>query len=212
VANGSGQINGDLDWKGLPFALDFPSLSGNMLVNLNKGQFLKVDNAGAKLISVINLQSLPRRLSLDFRDVFSQGFSFDTIKGDVIANQGILRTNNLKMNSVSATAVMEGSADLAKETQDIHVAIIPNMNAGTASVVYGLAVNPVIGLSTFLAQLFFRAPLAKAFTVEYQVTGDWKNPIYTELNKANSKTELENKANKPNKSNVLINKNNEGKE
>jgi uncharacterized protein (TIGR02099 family) len=213
VANGSGQITGDLEWKGLPFAMDIPSLSGAMQVNLNKGRFLKVENTGAKLIGVINLQSLPRRLSLDFKDVFSQGFSFDSIKGSANAMNGILTTDNLKMNSVSATAVMEGSADLVKETQDIHVAIIPNMNAGTASVVYGLAVNPVIGLSTFLAQLFFRAPLAKAFTVEYQVTGDWKNPIYTELNKANAKADLESKTNKSNKTNTVINnKNNEGKE
>jgi uncharacterized protein (TIGR02099 family) len=196
MANGSGEITGDLEWKGLPFSMDLPSLSGEMQVNLNKGQFLKVDTAGAKLIGVINLQSLPRRLSLDFRDVFSQGFSFDTVKGTVRALNGILSTDNLKMNSVSAAAVMEGSANLIKETQDIHVVIIPHANAGTASVVVGLAVNPVIGLSTFLAQLFFKAPLAKAFTEEYQISGDWKNPIVTNLGKAGAKNEAKTVLNK----------------
>jgi uncharacterized protein YhdP len=48
-------------------------------------------------------------------------------------------------------------------------------------VIYGLAVNPVIGLGSFLAQLFLRDPLMKAFTVEYQVSGPWKDPAVTKL-------------------------------
>jgi uncharacterized protein YhdP len=80
------------------------------------------------------------------------------------------------MRSLNATVLIDGSADIAKESQDLHVAVIPEINAGTASVVYALAVNPVIGLGTFLAQLFLREPLARAFTYEYQVTGSWKDP------------------------------------
>jgi uncharacterized protein YhdP len=91
------------------------------------------------------------------------------------------RTDNLKMNSVNATVLMEGSADIAKETQDLHVAVVPDLNAGTASVLYGLAVNPVIGLGTFLAQVFFRDPLKRAFTYEYHITGPWKNPVVAKL-------------------------------
>jgi len=95
--------------------------------------------------------------------------------------QGVVKTDNFKMRGVAATVLMDGTADIAKEAQNLHVVIIPEINMGAASVVYGLAVNPVIGVGTFLAQLFLRDPLMKAFTFEYQVTGPWKEPVVTKL-------------------------------
>jgi uncharacterized protein YhdP len=47
--------------------------------------------------------------------------------------------------------------------------------------VYGLAVNPVIGLGSYLAQLFLRAPMMKALTYHMQVTGPWKSPNVVKL-------------------------------
>lgn len=181
MRGGKGRLEGDAQWTGLPFDIDIPSLSGQLQLKLAAGQFLKVDPGAAKLLGVLSMQSLPRRFTLDFRDVFSDGFAFDTITGTAQIQHGIAKTDNLKMNSVNATVLMEGNADVAKESQDLHVAVIPDLNAGAASVVYGLAVNPVIGLGTFLAQLFFRDPLKRAFTYEYQITGPWKNPVVTKI-------------------------------
>jgi uncharacterized protein (TIGR02099 family) len=181
LRGGKGKMEGEVQWNGLPFVMDTASLSGHLQLRLTSGQFLKVDSGGAKLLGVLSMQSLPRRLTLDFRDVFSEGFAFDTITGNALISQGVAKTENLKMNSLNAAVLMEGSADIARETQDLHVAVVPDLNAGAASVVYGLAVNPVIGLGTFLAQLFFRDPLRRAFTYEYQITGPWKNPVVTKL-------------------------------
>jgi uncharacterized protein YhdP len=181
MRGGKGRLEGDAQWNGLPFDIDIPTLSGQLQLKLAAGQFLKVDPGAAKLLGVLSMQSLPRRFTLDFRDVFSDGFAYDTITGTAQIQHGIAKTDNLKMNSVNATVLMEGSADIAKESQDLHVAVIPDLNAGAASVVYGLAVNPVIGLGTFLAQLFFRDPLKRAFTYEYQITGPWKNPVVTKI-------------------------------
>ena len=181
LRGGKGKLEGSAHWTGLPFDIDIPSLGGQLQMTLAAGQFLKVDPGAAKLLGVLSMQSLPRRFTLDFRDVFSEGFAFDSIVGTAQIQQGIAKTDNLKMSSVNAAVLMEGSADIAKETQDLHVAVIPDFNAGAASVVYGLAVNPVIGLGTFLAQLFFRDPLKRAFTYEYQITGPWANPIVTKI-------------------------------
>ena len=181
LRGGKGRLEGDAQWTGLPFDIDIPSLSGQLQLKMAAGQFLKVDPGASKLLGVLSMQSLPRRFTLDFRDVFSEGFAFDSIVGTAQIQQGIAKTDNLKMSSVNAAVLMEGSADIAKETQDLHVAVIPDLNVGAASVVYGLAVNPVIGLGTFLAQLFFRDPLRRAFTYEYQITGPWANPIVTKI-------------------------------
>jgi hypothetical protein len=74
---------------GLAAGLDYPSMTGAFNVNIESGQFLKADPGLAKLLGVLSLQSLPRRLTLDFRDVFSEGFAFDFVRGDVTIQQGI---------------------------------------------------------------------------------------------------------------------------
>ncbi len=178
---GKGQLEGQMNWRGLPFDLDIPSLSGELQLKLSSGQILKVNSPQLKLLSVVSMQALRRRLTLDFRDMFSEGIAFDTIFGTAKIKQGVLRTDNFKMSSVNMVALMEGQVDLHKETQDVHLAVIPEANAGGASVLLGLAVNPVVGLSTFLAQLFLRDPINKAVTTEYKLTGSWDNPVTTEI-------------------------------
>jgi len=185
LRGGKGKMQGELRWKGLPFDLHIPSLEGQLNLDIGSGQFLKVDPSAAKLLGVLSLQSLPRRLALDFRDVFSEGFAFDAIIGTAAIAHGVAKTDNFKMRGVSATVLMDGTADIGKESTNLHVAVIPEINAGAASIVYGLAVNPVIGLGTFLAQLFLRDPLMKAFTFEYQITGPWKDPVVTKLGTKN---------------------------
>ncbi len=181
LRGGKGKMDGDINWKGLPFSIDIPTLSGQLHLDMSAGQFLKVDPGAAKLLGVLSLQSLPRRLTLDFRDLFSEGFAFDGVVGTANIAKGIMKTDNFKMRSVSAVVLMDGAIDIAKESQNLHVAVIPEINVGAASVVYGLVVNPVIGLGSFLAQLFLRDPLMRAFTVEYQIAGPWKEPVITKL-------------------------------
>ena len=90
-------------------------MSGAFTVNVASGQFLKAEPGIAKLLGVLSLQALPRRLTLDFRDVFSEGFSFDFLRGDVTIEKGMARTNNLQMKGVNAAVLMEGSADIARK-------------------------------------------------------------------------------------------------
>ena len=127
------------------------------------GQFLKADPGWRSCSSVLSLQSLPRRLALDFRDVFTKASAFDFVRGDISIQQGIAATNNLQMKGVNAAVLMEGKADIAKETQDLKVVVIPEINAGTASLVATM-INPAIGVGCFLAQMFLREPLMKAAT------------------------------------------------
>ncbi|MGB6056252.1 MAG: AsmA-like C-terminal region-containing protein, partial [Burkholderiaceae bacterium] len=180
LRGGKGRMDGEITWNGLPFSLDIPTLTGQLHLDMQAGQFLKVDPGAAKLLGVLSLQSLPRRLALDFRDVFSEGFAFDGVVATAMIANGRVTTDNFKMRSVAATVLMDGSADLTQETQNLHVAVIPEINLGTASVVAGL-INPVVGVGSFLAQLFLRDPLIRAFTFEYDISGPWKDPKVVKL-------------------------------
>lgn len=180
MRGGVGTITGELHWMGSPLAIDYPSLGGEIALKIGKGQFLKTEPGIAKLIGVLNLQSLPRRLALDFRDVFAEGFSFDEIVGDVSIRHGIARTENLLMRGVQAQVRIRGEADIERETQALAVEVRPELNAGIASLAYGAMVNPAVGLGSFIAQLALRGPIQQMFAYEYDVQGSWSDPQVVE--------------------------------
>jgi uncharacterized protein (TIGR02099 family) len=182
IRRGKGKLEGQVAWNGSPLSLDYPSMSGQFNVNVESGQFVKADPGIAKLLGVLSLQSLPRRLALDFRDVFSEGFAFDFIRGDVNIRQGLAHTNNLQMSGVNAAVLMDGSADIARETQDLKVVVVPEIDAGTASLI-ATVINPAIGLGSFLAQMFFRKPLMEAATQEFHIDGTWSDPRITRIDR-----------------------------
>ena len=187
IRKARGQMEGQVAWMGSPISLDYPSMTGAFTVNMASGQFLKSEPGLAKLLGVLSLQALPRRLTLDFRDVFSEGFSFDFVRGDVTIEQGIAKTNNLQMKGVNAAVLMEGQADIEKETQDLKVVVVPEINAGTASLIASV-INPAIGIGTFLAQLFFRQPLTEAATQEFHIDGSWADPRITRVQRKTGRT------------------------
>jgi uncharacterized protein YhdP len=180
VRQASGKMEGQVAWIGSPLKLDYPTLGGAFTVNVASGQFLKADPGIAKLLGVLSLQALPRRLTLDFRDVFSEGFSFDFLRGDVTVDKGLARTNNLQMKGVNAAVLMEGVADIAQETQNLKVVVVPEINAGTVSLI-ATVINPAVGLGSFLAQLFLRRPLIESATQEFRVDGSWADPVVTKV-------------------------------
>jgi uncharacterized protein (TIGR02099 family) len=175
VAGGKGRVTGRIGWQGSPLSPAVAGLSGQLRVDVERGRFLKADPGAARLASVLSLQSLPRRLMFDFSDVFREGFVFDDFGGDVRITNGVAHTENLRMRGVAAAVLMEGQADLQHETQDLRVVVVPEINAGGASLVYA-AINPAVGLGTFLAQLFLRKPMIEANTREFRVTGSWGDP------------------------------------
>jgi uncharacterized protein YhdP len=103
------------------------------------------------------------------------------VKGDVDITQGIASTRNLHIQGVNASVRLDGSADIAHETQNLRAVILPELDAGTASLVAGITVNPVIGLTSFLAQWFLQNPLARASTQEFLIDGSWNAPRVTRV-------------------------------
>jgi uncharacterized protein (TIGR02099 family) len=176
IKGGKGKLTGHLSWLGSPFSIDYPTLSGDLELNAEKGQFLHADPGAGRLLGVMSLQSLPRRISLDFRDIFSKGFAFDTMHATAQINNGVLATKDFKMIGANASVLIEGSTDLQTESQNLHVLVLPEISATSASVLYAFLANPAIGIGTFLAQWVLRHPLSKIFSYEYDVTGSWAEP------------------------------------
>jgi uncharacterized protein (TIGR02099 family) len=177
VRGAAGFLKGDTSWDGSPFAIDYPSLRGNLDLRVEKGQFLKADPGVAKLLGIMSLQAIPRRLSLDFRDVFSDGFAFDIVSASSKIDAGVLSTADFKMVGVAAAVEMSGNIDMVHETQNLKVLVLPDLSGGMGSVVsLIIGLNPAVSIGTFLAQKLFKGQISKIFSREYAISGTWVDP------------------------------------
>jgi uncharacterized protein YhdP len=183
IAGGTAKIEGKLAWAGTPQGFDFPSLTGNLRLEVDKGQFLKVDPGIAKLIGMLSLQALPKRIGLDFRDIFSDGFAFDTIRANVTINRGIAATQDFAMIGSAAVVTIKGEADLAREVQNLQVRVIPALGDSLSTVAGFFLVNPITGIAAMLAQRLLNNPLGQIFAYDYTITGSWTDPKIEKINK-----------------------------
>lgn len=182
---GEGTLTGRLRWDDAPMDLDTATLGGQFKLISKKGQFLKADPGVAKLLGVLSLQGITRRFTLDFKDVFSQGFAYDSIEADVSLTEGVASTRNLKMIGPGATVVMDGTLDLDSETQNLNVVVLPDLNATGGSLVYSLlAANPAVGIASLIADFLLKDPISKVFSVQYKVTGPWAAPVIEKVKKS----------------------------
>lgn len=183
IRRGTAKIEGRLSWAGGPHDFDYPSLAGNLVVEASNGQFVKLEPGLAKLLGILSLQALPRRISLDFRDVFSEGFAFDTIIGALKIDQGVVTTENFRLRGPSARVVMAGRVDLARETQKLRVRVTPHLS-DSVSLAGALIGGPVAGVATFLAQKILKDPIEELVSFEYDVTGGWSDPQVAKVARA----------------------------
>lgn len=176
VRGGTAKLSGKLDWAGAPLAFDAASLGGSLALEAAKGQFSKVDPGVGKLLGLLSLQSIARRLSLDFRDIFNEGFAYDSISGKLRIQNGIMQTEGpLKIDGPAGDVLMQGSVDMRQETQDLLVTVQPEVG-GMAAVGAAVAINPVVGAAALLAQNLLQNPLNKMFGFQYRVSGTWAEP------------------------------------
>lgn len=180
VKDGSGKLAASLAWGGAPDGFNLQSLEGTLKLDTGKGQFLKVDPGVGKLLSVLSLQALPKRIALDFTDVFSSGFQFDNINGIANIRDGKMTTQDFHIDGSAAKVTMKGSVDLNRETQDLRVEILPNIGSGV-SLISAFAINPIVGLSAFVVDKILGNPLDKLVSFEYNINGTWADPSVVKL-------------------------------
>jgi uncharacterized protein (TIGR02099 family) len=191
VRRGSANLSGNLSWNGTPFTIAYPTLAGGLKLDAASGQFVKLEPGVGRLLGVLSLQSLPRRITLDFRDVFSEGFAFDSITGQFAITRGILDTKDLQIQGPSAKVLMSGAVDLAAETQDLKVRVQPAV--GDSIAIGAMIANPIAGAVVWAAQTILKDPIDQAFAFEYAVTGSWADPKVEKLGQLPPKAGEENK-------------------
>ena len=141
-----------------------------------QGRFTEMEPGIGKLLGVLSLQAIPRRLSLNFDDLFGKGLAFDEIKADVAINEGVARTDSFTIYGPSSRVQIRGSADMNRETQDLQVRVFPSLSTATAIGIGFATANPAIGAAVLLGQKLAKDPIERFLMREIAVKGTWTNP------------------------------------
>jgi uncharacterized protein YhdP len=175
-----GSIVASLNWQDSPMGDVVDSLSGDIHVKLQDGQIKEVQPGAGRLFGLLSINALPRRLLLNFSDVFGKGFGYDSIQGDFLLQSGDAYTKNLTINGPAASIHLVGRTGLAK--RDFDEAMIVDASVGSSLPVVGaLAAGVGVGAVVFLLTEIFQRPLTKAGEVRYHLTGSWDNPVLTKV-------------------------------
>lgn len=175
VKGGSGRLAANLTWDGGPAEFEYSSLTGTLRLDTGKGRFLKMEPGAGKLLSILSLQALPSRITLDFTDVFSGGFQFDAIKGNASIDDGVINSQDLQIIGSAAKVTMKGGVDLNSGAQDLNVKVYPTLG-DSVSLIGAFAAGPAVGVGTLIVSKVLGDPLDKLVSFEYNVTGSWSEP------------------------------------
>lgn len=174
LRRGEGSVKGRLSWQGGLADLALDRLSGHLDIQFKKGQFTKLDPGAGRLLGVFSLQALPRRISLDFRDIFTEGFAFDELVAGVRLKGEVAHLDVFNMRGPAASISMQGEVDLIHETQSLRVAVQPRLEDTLAA--GAMLINPAVGVGALVASKVLKDPISRAATFEYLVRGSWTEP------------------------------------
>ena len=176
VISGEGiTASANLTWLGAPSGDFLHRADGEFHVAIEEGALLDLEPGTGRILGVVSIAALPRRLSLDFSDVFDDGLAFDTLRGDFTIDDGNAYTCNLGLEGSVADLGVVGRAGLENEDYDQLAVIRPhvsNLFAVGGTVVGG----PAVGAAMLIFSQIFRKPLSMLGESFYRISGNWDDP------------------------------------
>lgn len=181
VINSKGKINFELSWPAPAYDFSLKQLNGNFSLAFYGGRIINVGNNEAemgigKILNLLSLQSIPRRLSLDFSDLVQKGFSFDDMKGDFTVQNGDAMTRNAFLQGPIAKIDIRGRIGLAAKDYNLRMMITPYVTSSlpVAATIVG---GPIAGAVTWIGSKVLGGVVNKIAMHTYSVTGSWDSPV-----------------------------------
>ncbi len=176
ISGKSGRVTMDLAWPGGPSSDFLERASGRLGAELKSGQVTEFEPGSGRLVGLLSVTALPRRLALDFHDVFDKGLSFDEIKGDFSVGGGSAYTCNLGVSSPAVEMAIVGRTDLAGRLYDQMAVVRPQLATTVLTAGGAVLGGPVGGVTMLLISQMFRKSLGSLGESYYRVTGSWDRP------------------------------------
>ena len=170
----------EANWPGAPWAFDLARIEGTLFISMREGRLLRLRPGAARLLGLLNLQAIPRRLTLDFSDLFKKGFVFDRLEGHFTFVGGDAHTTDLVIEAPSARIEIAGRTGLAARDYDEVVTVTPHIRSGLP-IAGAIAGGPAVGAALLLADRLLGERLDRIGQVQYTVTGPWEAPEFQRL-------------------------------
>ena len=183
VTGGKTRDELDASWPGSPSDLSLATMDGTLSIRVSDGRIPEASSPGVgRLLGLVSLTELPRRLTLDFGDVFGKGLGFDSITGDFRLADGNATTDNLVIDGSAANITITGRTGLRARDYDQQMRVIPHV--GNSLPVVGAVVGGPIGAAAgFAVQGLLGKGLNRAASARYRITGSWDDPKMTLVEK-----------------------------
>ncbi|WOH35883.1 YhdP family protein [Thalassotalea fonticola] len=171
----------DIHWQGGPHEFNLASLNGKYKFKFDDGYLADVSDKGARLLSIFSFQSLVRKLTLDFRDIFSEGMFYDDIKGTINLVDGVAYTGNTKMNGAAGNLTVKGNTNLVNNQLDYKMSFAPKVTS-SLPIIVGWLVNPLMGAAIMVAdEAIQKAEVISV--INFELTGTADEPIFKEVDR-----------------------------
>ena len=179
LEGGKATIKTHASWPGTPSHFTLGTVRGNVDLRIRDGRLLRMEPGVGRIFGLLSLQALPRRLTLDFRDVVDKGFAFDRITGSFTIAQGQAYTEGLRMDSPVAHVEVNGRIGLVTQDYDQRATVTPHVTSAlpwaAAALSGGIGVG--VGAALYLVQKLFNNPLDRITRFQYTLTGSWHSPV-----------------------------------
>lgn len=162
-------------WHDFPSQFEIKNVNGKMRIEIGEGDVIDAKPGIGRVLGLFSLTNLPRRLILDFKDVFGKGLHFESMQGDFNIKNGEAYTDSFVIDSSSAKISVSGKTGLAGQDYDQTVVVVPRVGRiiPTIGAITGGAIGAAAG---FFVQGMFRKGLKKVGKIVYKVTGSWDEP------------------------------------
>jgi uncharacterized protein YhdP len=156
-------------------AFDMRLLDGALDLDVGAGRIVDVEPGAGRMLGLISITQIPRRLLLDFSDIFGDGLAFNSLRGHFELKDGQARTDDLRVDAAAAEILVKGRAGLAAQDYDQLIDVRPKASS-VLPAVGALAAGPVGIAIGAVAQAILQRPLKRAARTVYHVTGSWAAP------------------------------------
>jgi len=180
IRDSGAKLNFDLNWQDNPYDFSFNHLNGNLNTKIDDGYLAEYSDK-ARIFSVLSLQSIVRKLTLDFRDIFSDGIFYNNIKGDYHIKEGVLYTDNTRMNGSAGDLYIKGNTSFVTSTLDYKMSYKPNLTSSLPVLAWIATLNPVVFLAGVAIDQVITSKVVSEFN--FELTGSVNNPSFKEVNR-----------------------------
>lgn len=182
VAGELADITASVYWEGAPSSSWLDHLNGDVSLHIETGTLVDIDPGAGRVVGLMSIAALPRRLALDFRDVFKEGLAFDDITGNFKIIDGNAYTNDLLMTGPTAEVGVIGRTGL--RDRDYQQQAVVTAEPGKVLPTVGAVLGGVgVGAVLLIFTQIFKEKLKGIGRASYCVTGPWDAPVVDRLSK-----------------------------